>query len=84
MALQKVVSVDLIEIVENGSIQVRTKTAILEDGAQISSQFSRHVVAPNADYSNEDPRVQAIAAVIYTPEVVATYQAALEAARQQQ
>jgi hypothetical protein len=81
MALQKVVSVDLIEIVENGSIQVRTKTAILENGVQISSQFSRHVVAPNADYSSEDPRVQAIAAVIYTPEVVAAYQAALESAQ---
>jgi hypothetical protein len=81
MALQKVISVDLIEVIENSCIQVRTKTAILEDGAQISSQFSRHVVVPGSDYSNEDPRVQAIAAVIYTPEVVAAYQAALESAQ---
>jgi hypothetical protein len=78
MALEKIISVDLIEIVENSSIQVRTKTSILENGAQISSQFSRHVVVPGSDYSNEDPKVQAIASVIYTPEVVAAYQAALE------
>jgi hypothetical protein len=81
MALQKVISVDLIEVIENSCIQVRTKTSIKEDGVEISSQFSRHVVAPGADYSNEDPKVQAIAAVIYTPEVIAAYQAALEIAQ---
>ena len=32
MALEKIEVVDLIEVVENGSIQVRTKTAIKEDG----------------------------------------------------
>ncbi len=77
MSLQKVISVDLIEVIENSCIQVRTKTSIKEDGVEISSQFHRHVVAPGADYSNEDPKVQAIAAVIYTPEVIAAYQAAL-------
>jgi hypothetical protein len=74
--LEKVVSVDLIEVVENGSIQVRTKTAIKEDGVEISSKFHRHVVAPGADYSNEDARVQAICKVTHTKDVVAAYQAA--------
>jgi hypothetical protein len=77
--LEKIVSVDLIEVVENGSIQVRTKTAIKEDGVEISSKFHRHVVAPGADYSGEDARVQAIAASIHTPEVVAAYEAAIAA-----
>jgi hypothetical protein len=76
MALEKVISVDLIEVVENGSIQVRTKTAIKEDGVEISSKFHRHVVVPGADYSAEDAKVQAIAASIHTPEVIAAYQAA--------
>jgi archaellum component FlaF (FlaF/FlaG flagellin family) len=71
--LEKIVSVDLIEVVENGSIQVRTKTAILEDGKAISSQFHRHVVVPGADVSAEDAKVQAIAASIHTAEVVAAY-----------
>ena len=76
MALEKVVSVDLIEVVENGSIQIRTKTAIKEDGIEISSKFHRHVVVPGADYSAEDAKVQAIAASIHTPAVIAAYQAA--------
>ena len=79
MALEKQVVVDLIETIENGSVQVRTKTAILEDGVQISGTFHRHVVAPGQDYSNEDARVQAICAAVHTPEVVAAYQAAQEA-----
>lgn len=76
MALEKVQIVDRIEVVENGSVQVRTRTSILEDGKQISGTFHRHVVVPGADYSAEDARVQAICAATHTPEVVAAYQAA--------
>jgi hypothetical protein len=78
MALEKVISVDLIEVVENGTLQVRTKTAIKEDGIEISSKFHRHVVVPGQDYSAEDAKVQAIAASIHTAEVIAEYQAIQE------
>lgn len=76
MALEKVISVDLIEIVENSCIQVRTKTAVKEDGVEISSKFHRHVVAPGDDYSAEDARVKAICAAMHTPQVIAAYKAA--------
>lgn len=76
MALEKVIIVDRIEVVENGSVQVRTKTAIMEDGKQISGTFHRHVVAPGDDYSGEDARVQAICAAVHTNEVTAAYKAA--------
>jgi hypothetical protein len=79
--LEKVVSVDLIEVVENGCIQVRTKTTIIENGKQISGSFHRHVVVPGADVSGEDTKVQAIAASIHTPEVIAAYVAAQEVAQ---
>lgn len=73
--LEKIVSVDLIEIVENNCIQVRTKTAIKEDGVEISSKFQRYVVAPGDDYSAEDARVKAICAAMHTPKVIETYKA---------
>ena len=76
MSLEKIISVDLIEVIENGCIQVRTKTAIMENGKQISGTFHRHVVVPGADYSAEDAKVQAICAAVHTAEVIATYQAA--------
>jgi hypothetical protein len=81
MALEKKVSTDLIEVLENGSVQVRTKTAIKEDGVEISSKFHRHVVAPGADYSAEDAKVQAICAAVHTLEVITAYQVAVEAAK---
>ncbi|CAB4146210.1 hypothetical protein UFOVP1147_58 [uncultured Caudovirales phage] len=74
--LEKVISVDLIEVIENGSVQVRTKTAIMEDGKQISGAFHRHVVAPGDDYSREDGRVKAICAATHTTAVVSAYQVA--------
>ena len=76
--LEKIISVDLIEVIENGSIQVRTKTAIMENGKQISGQFHRHVVVPGADYSAEDAKVQAIAEAVHTAEVIAAYKSAQE------
>ena len=78
MALTKIVTVDRIEVVENGSVQVRTKTAIIEDGKQISGTYHRHVVAPGDDYSKEDAKVQAICSAVQTPEVITAYKAALD------
>ena len=83
MALEKQTVVDLIETLENGCVQVRTATRILDDGVAVSSSFHRHVVAPGDDYSQEDDRVKAICAAIQTPEVVAQYQAQLEANKPQ-
>jgi len=74
--LEKQIVVDLIEVVENGCVQVRTKTAIMEDGEQISGSFHRHVVVPGANYGAEDARVQAVCAATHTDEVIAAYKAA--------
>jgi hypothetical protein len=74
--LEKIEVVDLIEALENGTVRVRTKTAIKEDGVEISSKFHRHVVSPGDDYSSEDARVKAICAATHTAAVVSAYQAA--------
>ena len=76
MALTKAVSQDKIEVVgEFKHVQVRTKTAVLEDGVEISSGFSRHVVTAGDDYSSESAEVQAICAVVHTDTVVEAYAA---------
>jgi hypothetical protein len=74
--LEKIEIVDRIEVIESGVIQVRTKTAIKEDGVEISSKFHRHVVAPGDNYSNEDTRVQNVCAALHTSEVVEAYRLA--------
>lgn len=81
MALTKEVIVDKIEVLENGTVQARTATRILEDGVVLSSAFHRHVCAPDhVHMEDEDPRVHAICKAVHTPEVVAAYAAAQAAA----
>lgn len=76
--LEKVQIVDRIEVLENGSVQVRTKTVIKEDGIEVISKFHRHIVAPGDDYSGEDARVQSLCAVTHTAEVIEAYKASME------
>lgn len=74
--LTKTSVVDLCEVVENGTVQVRTATRIIEDGKVLSQSFHRHCVTPGQDYSQEDAKVQALCAAVHTPECIAAYQAA--------
>ena len=80
MALTKEVVVDKIEIVgDYKHVQVRTATRVLEDGVVLSSSFHRHVIAPGESTASETAEVQAICTAMHTAEVIAAYQAHLEA-----
>ena len=79
MAITKRTEEDKIEIVGPFKmVQVRTATIIEEDGVEISRSFHRHVVAPNADSSNESADVRAMVAQFHTDEIKAAYIAHLE------
>lgn len=79
--LEKLVFIDCIEVIKDGCVQVCTRTSIMEDGEQLSSVLHRNVIAPGDNYSAENAKVQAICAAVHTPEVIAAYQAAKEAAQ---
>jgi len=71
------------DVLEDGSIEVRTDTIIERDGVEISRSLHRHVIIPGADVSGEDATVQRLATAEHTDEVIAAYNekmAALEAA----
>jgi hypothetical protein len=78
MALTERTVEDKIEIVgDHKHIQVRTAVVIERDGVEISRSFSRHVVAPDADITNESSEVQAICAAVHTQAVKDAYAAHL-------
>jgi hypothetical protein len=81
MSLDKQIKIDQIEVVENGTVQVRQATIITEDSNQISRTFHRWCIAPGEDYSTQEQQVQDICKVAHTPEVIAAYEAQLEAKR---
>jgi len=78
MALTEETIQDKIEVVgDYKHVQVRTATVIKRDGVEISRNFHRHVVAPNADITGESAEVQAICAVVHTQPVKDAYAAFL-------
>jgi len=77
MALTERNIVDLVELVETNHIQVRTANIIEKDGQVVAKSFHRHTLAPGDDVSGEDSKVQAIANVVWTEEVIAAYSASL-------
>ena len=95
MALTKEITQDKIEVVSAlKHLQVRTRTAIIEDGVELSAAFHRHVVScvssvKNADnswthtdtnVSGESAEVQAIATAVWTDAVKAAARTANETA----
>ena len=77
MALEKVITQDKIEVVgKYRAVQVRTKTAVMEDGVELSSNFHRHTVIAGDDYSGESAEVRAICAAVHTDAVIAAQAAA--------
>ena len=80
MSLSKEVVIDKIEVVENGIIQVRQVTRIMEDGQQLSSSYHRWSLTPGQDVTDQPANVQAIAAAAWTPAIIAAYEAAQAAA----
>jgi hypothetical protein len=63
------------DVLEDGTIEVRTDTVIERDGVEISRSLHRHVIIPGADVSGEDATVQRLANVEHTSEVIAAYEA---------
>jgi phage host-nuclease inhibitor protein Gam len=76
MALTEETVQDKIEIVGDFKhIQVRTATVIKRDGTEISRSFSRHVVAPGDNITNESTEVQAICNAVHTQAIKDAYAA---------
>lgn len=79
MALTETKVIDKIEVVENGSVQIREVTRIMKDNAEIAHSYHRWVFAPGSDVSEMPANVQAICNAAWTPEVIAAYEAQQEA-----
>jgi hypothetical protein len=79
MALTKQTVIDKIEVTENGIVQVRQATRIMEDGVQLSQSYHRWTIAPGQDYADQDAKVKAICDATHTEEVIEAYEEALAA-----
>ena len=79
MSLTKTTNVDQITVTENGIVLYREATRIMEDGNELSKTYHRSSLAPAQDLTSVPANVVAICNVAWTPEVIAAYQAQLQA-----
>ena len=75
MALEKVITYDYEIRTDYKHIQERVKTAIVEDGKEISFSYHRRVLSPDMDVSSESDEVKGMASALWTDEVKAAYAA---------
>jgi hypothetical protein len=75
MALEKKLTYDYEIRGEFKTIQQRMRTAIVEDGAEISFSYHRTSFMPDADVSGESDEVKAMASALWTDEVKAAWAA---------
>jgi hypothetical protein len=78
MALEQTTIVDLVQIDQNSVIMVRERVDIFDSATPtniIASNYYRTSYTPGSDVSAADAKVKATATALWTPEVIAAYQA---------
>ena len=73
MALEKVVSYDYEIRTIYKHINERRRTAIVEDGEELSFSYHRRVLTPDMDVSGEDAEIKGMASALWTDEVKAAW-----------
>ena len=73
MALEKNITYDYEVRGEYKHIQERQKTAIVEDGEELSFSYHRRVLTPDADVSGESDELKGMASALWTDEVKAAW-----------
>jgi hypothetical protein len=77
MALTEKNTIDKIEVLENGIIQIRQATIVERDGVELARTYHRWSLTPGQDLAGQEQRVIDIANAVWTTEVISAYQALL-------
>ena len=78
MSLTKKMVIDQTTVTENGVVLYREVTRIMEDGNELTKTYNRSSLTPGQDLTDVPANVVAICNTVWTAEVIAAYQAALE------
>lgn len=68
-----------IEIIQDGTIQIRRADIFLEDGVEIARSYHRYTFNPGDNVSDQTTRIQNVCATVWTQDVIDAYIAAQEA-----
>jgi len=71
--------VSLVEVTPNGTVQVRLSNQIVDGETVKAESYHRYLLPPGSDLTGEPDKVVAIATAVWTPEVIAAYEAQIAA-----
>jgi len=74
MALEKKVTYDYEIRGEFKFIQERQRTAVVEDGEELSFSYHRRILTPDADVSSESDEIKGMASALWTDAVKKAYE----------
>ena len=74
MALEKVITYDYDVRGDDKIISQRTRTAITEDGVELSFSYRRKTFEPSMDVSSESDELKALASSLWTDAVKKAYE----------
>ena len=75
MSITKQTTVDQTTVTENGIVMYREATRIIEDGKELTKTYHRTTLTPGQNLTGQPESVVAICNLVWTPEVIAAYQA---------
>ena len=80
--ITKQTNVDQITVTESGIVLYREVTRVIEDGKEIAKTYHSTSLTPGQDIAGQPEKVIAVCNAAWSPEIIAAYQAAQEAAAQ--
>jgi hypothetical protein len=76
MALTEQTFTEKIEVMIEGTIRATYATTVERDGTEIARSYAYEIFIPGASTQGKDPRIGAIAAVVWTQDVLDAWNAA--------
>lgn len=78
MAITETKIVDQITVIEDGAVFYREATRVLREDVEIAKTYHRSSLTPGQDLTGVPDNVAAICNIVWTPEVIAAYNASQE------
>jgi hypothetical protein len=75
MTLNETISIDKIEVLEDGVVQVRQATIIDREGKFVARSFHRWSLVPAQDISDQPDNVKAICNAAWTDDIIKSFKA---------
>lgn len=72
--MEQINVIDQITVTEHNVVLVRTAERAVANGQVIAENYARKSFTPGQNVTDEDARVQAVCAAVWTPAAVSAYQ----------